>query len=297
MREFYARAGYRVASTECAHWYVPGQRVWKNFPCGRTILPAQHEARALSRERGMIGIEFYNAHGIGARSGYWVVRDKGYGLHSLQRQFRQRLARAHGHETVRVIGFDELHRLGVAANRDSLARLDYDDPHLSDPTQWRRLCDAGAHTEGAGVVASFGRDGLTGYLIHFVAERTSYGLISKSVAAARTAGSNHALYFGYTRAMIGRSDIDAVTLGVQALPPQDGVDRMKRHAGYVLEPFHVAVLLRPAADALLMSGATALTLEVAERLFGARPALRRTRALRALIGATREGYDARSAAR
>src|SRR3954447_12173874 len=89
MREFYERAGYRVTTTKAGHWYVPGSRGWKNFPCGQTIAPSADEVAALARRQGMLGVEFFNARGIGVQSGLWMLRDPSYGAHSLRRQFRQ----------------------------------------------------------------------------------------------------------------------------------------------------------------------------------------------------------------
>jgi hypothetical protein len=292
MREFLERAGYRTARTASADWYVPGDSVYKSFPYGRMVLPAPDETAALVRQRGIVGIEFLNGRGIGVASGFWVMRDPAYGLHSLQRQFRQRLTRVLAAETVRPIGFDELARLGMEASRQSLARLRYVDRHLADPTLWRKLCAAGESTPGAGAFASFGAQGLTSYLIYFVVDGTCYGLVTKSVDAARERGSNLALYYTYTREMIRRPGIGTVAFGAQAVPPLADLDRIKRHAGYALHPCAVAVVLRPAAHALVASPAGGLAMRVGTRLFGPRSYLARAQALRAMVRATDEGLRA-----
>jgi hypothetical protein len=289
MREFYERAGYRVATTAHADWYVPGNRIYRNFPCGRTVVPTPEEIAQLCRHKGILGVEFGNARGIGVGSGVWKARDPAYGLDSLQRQFRQQLQRAQEREHVREIGFDELARLASAANLESLARLGLADRRLAEPARWRRICQAGAATPGAGAFATFGPDGLTAYLIHFTVDDTCYGLISKSRDVARHSGANHLLYFTYTQAMLRRPGIAAVSLGVQSVPPLAGVDRMKRHAGYLLEPFALAVYLRPGARRLVTGAAGALALRVGERIFARSDAIRRARALRHMIQATADG--------
>jgi hypothetical protein len=286
MHEFFARAGFRTARTAGADWYVPGDSVYKSFPYGRPVLPAPDETASLVRQRGIVGIEFPNDRGIGVASGFWVVRDPDYGMPSLQRQFRQRLTRALSAETVRPVGFDELARLGMDANRQSLARLQYVDRHLADPGLWQQLCAAGERTPGAGAFASFGPQGLTSYLVYFIVDGTCYGLISKSVDAARERGSNLALYYTYTRDMIRRPGIEAVSIGAQAVPPLADLDRIKRHAGYALQPCAVAVILRPAAHALIASPAGGLAMRTCARLLGQRNFLVRAQALRALVRAT-----------
>jgi hypothetical protein len=172
--------------------------------------------------------------------------------------------------------------------------LKYSDPHLSDPQMWQRLCKAGEQTPGAGAFASFGPRGLTAYLIYFIVGDTCYGLISKSLDTARSSGSNNALYFTYTQAMIRHPGISAVAIGAQTVPPLTGLDRIKRHAGYELQPCDVAVYLRPAARVLIASAAGGLAMRLGARLLGSSAALDRAQALRAMVRATDEGARSRS---
>ncbi|HVN27190.1 MAG TPA: hypothetical protein VMT64_01820 [Candidatus Binataceae bacterium] len=288
LREFYRRAGYRVATTLNADWYVPGGRVYRSFPCGKLVAPTREEIDELSRQRGILGVEFHNAHRLGVASGIWTIRDRDYSPHSVTRQYRQQIHRAAAHEVVREIDFDELHRLGMRANHETLARQHHHDAHFSDPRKWRRLCEAGTGTPGAGVFASFDERELTGYLIYFIVDGTSHGLATKSLDAARHTGSNHLLYFEYAHTMIRREGIDAVEIGAQWVPPMAGVDRIKRHAGFQLEPYHVAVFLRPAARTMLLSACASLALRAGEHLLGATDGLGRAHALRRVALATDE---------
>ena len=286
LREFYQRAGYRVTSTRSADWYVPGGRIYRSFPCGTLVTPNENEIAELASQRGIFGIEFHNGNGIGVPSGIWMMRDRGYGPHSVTRQYRQQMTRALRREVVREIGFDELHRLGMRANIETLTRQNHGDVHFSDPAQWRQLCEAGASTPGAGVFAIFGPHALIAYLVYFIVDGISHGLMTKSLDEARQGGSNHALYFHYAYAMIRRPEIEAVEFGAQWVPAMESVDRIKRHAGYRLEPYHVAVFLRPAARTLLLSGAASLALKAAREIFGPSDGIDRAEALRHMAHAT-----------
>ena len=286
LREFYERAGFRIARSASADWYVPGKRVYRNFPAGHPVAPAADEIAELSHHSGIFGIEFVNASGVGVQTGLWALRDSSYDWHSLQRQFRQHAVRALSRERVQEIGFDDLFRLGRSANLDTLRRQKRQDRHFSDPVLWRQLCDAGKHTKGAGVFASMRPEGLSAYLVYFIVGDTCHGLFSKSRNQARNAGSNHALYFIYSRTMIRRSEISRITTGPQAIPPNTPVDRFKKHAGYHLEPYHFAVLLRPRVSTLLLSRPAGALIRAAERLFGSRQILRRAHALRYAVRAT-----------
>lgn len=215
LKEFYERAGFRVARTSSGNWYVPGKRVYRSIPDGGVVAPAAEEIAELSHHSSILGIEFVNGSRLGVQSGLWVVRDDSYDIHCLQRQFRQHVIRALARERVREIGSDELFRLGTSANLETLYRQNRQDRRFSDPVLWRRLCDAGRHTPGAGVFASIGDRELSAYLVYFTVGDTCHGLFSKSRSHARHAGFNHSLYFTYSKTMIRRPNLSAVTTGTQ----------------------------------------------------------------------------------
>ena len=280
LREFYRSAGFRVARTSSADYLVPGSHLYHGFPIGPRPLPAADEIAALCHHPRILGVEVINDRGIGVPSGLWAQRDPSYGTRSLQRQFRQHVDHAQATQTVREIGFDDLYRWGLAANRETLRRQQRDDLYFSGDRQWRQLCDAGRRSPGAGVFATFSADELTAYMVYFVVGDTCYGLFSKSLTEARKIGANHLLYFVYTQTMLRRPGITGVTAGLQTIPPLATVDRFKRHAGYSLEPHHTAVFLRPWFRALLQSRLTAAGLRASARLLGPKPGLTRLEAVR-----------------
>lgn len=286
MREFYERARFPVAATASAEWLVPGDRVWRSFPCGRTVAPGDDEIDELRRRPGIAAVEWFNDAGVGVETGIWVVRDPAYDEHRVRRTYRQRLHRALESETVEQIEFADLHRLGRRANEETLARQRKRNPHLTDPVLWRALCEAGRATPGAGALATLGPEGLTAYLLFFVLDGVAHGLISKSLDVARERGSNHLLYFTYARTLVRREGIRAVSIGARAVPPLEGVDRMKRHAGYELERSHLAVVLAPLAGALLGNRLAPLVLRAGQRVLGPGDPLDRAEALRAAAAAT-----------
>lgn len=278
---FYERAGFRVARTTGVNWYVPGGRVFRAIPVGRPVSPVPEELASVCRQHGILGAEFANLGGSGIPGGQFVLRDQAYGPRTLQRQFRQWVGRALSDQVVREIDFQELQRLGRAANQETLARQGRVDPHYTDPELWRQLCEAGQQVPGAGVFAAFAPDGLAAYLVYFLVKDTCYGLFSKSRDRARLLGTNHALYFTYAEAMIRRPGVVAVTAGPQGLPPIASLDRFKSHAGFQLEACPWAVTLRPAVRALILSPLAAAGLWAGESLLGHDACLERLRLIRA----------------
>ena len=280
LREFYRLAGFRVARTSTANYLVPASRLYHGFPIGPMPLPAPDEITALCHHKGILGVEVINDRGLGVPGGLWAQRDRSYGMRSLQRQFRQHVERASATQTAREIDFDDLNRLGLACNRETLRRQHREDPYFSNEKRWRRLCDAGRRSPGAGVFATFAGSELTAYMVYFIVDDTCYGLFSKSLTRARQAGANHLLYFQYTQTMIRRPGMTGVTAGLQTMPPMAAVDRFKRHAGYTLEPHHTAVFLRSWFRVLLQSALASVLLRSATRVLGSNDGIGRVQAVR-----------------
>jgi hypothetical protein len=284
LREFYRLAGFRVASTSTADYLVPGGPLYHGFPIAPPVPPPPEEIIALCHHRGILGVRVVNDRGVGVPGGLWAQRDRAYGMRSLQRQFRQHVEQAQATQTVREIDFDDLFRLGLESNRETLRRQHRDDVYFSSDQRWRQLCDAGRQSPGAGVFATFSAEELTSYMVYFIVGDTCYGLFSKSRTQTRKTGANHLLYFNYTQTMIRRPGIVAVTAGLQTIPPLETVDRFKRHAGYKLEPLHTAVFFRPwfqtllqtrlAGAALRLSGRFQARAEAAARMNAVREAAR-----------------------
>ena len=280
LREFYRLAGFRVAHTSTADYLVPANRMYHGFPIGPMPLPTPDEITTLCHHKGILGVEVINDRGVGVAGGLWAQRDRSYGMRSLQRQFRQHVEQAAATQSAREIDFDDLYRLGLECNRETLRRQSRDDLYFSNDQRWRQLCDAGRQSPGAGVFATFAADELTAYMVYFIVEDTCYGLFSKSLNRARKTGANHLLYFNYTQTMIRRPGMAGVTAGLQTMPPMTTVDRFKRHAGYTLEPHHTAVFLRPWFRGLLQSSLSSVALRVATRLLGPNDGISRVQAVR-----------------
>jgi len=233
--------------------------------------------QTLFHRRCLLGVRFPSLRKSGVESALFVVRDKNYDFHSLQRQFRQHVQKGLKHCEINEIDFDYLFRHGMPVNYDAMARRRQKLPHFVDLTQWRRFCDAGKRTPGAGVIGSFVRGELASYLIYFIADKICHGLHMISRTDAKSYRANHLLYYVYTKTMISRTEIEAVTTGLQSLSPVGQIDEFKRHAGYQKEPCYLSVALRRAAKLLLLNGAMGLALDIEERIVGPNGHLQRIR--------------------
>jgi hypothetical protein len=264
--QFYETAGYQVIRTKTGYWYSLSPYIYQSLPPNHLIDPSEEELEQLFRQSKLLGAQFPSFRNAGTETGFFVVRDKGYGLHFTQRQFRQHVQKGMRHCEVREIDFDDLYRHDMSVNQDAMARRKYKMPRFTDPKLWRRFCDAGKNTPGAGTKGSFIQGKLASYLMYFLADKTCHGLHMMSRADMRAYCPNHALYYEYTKELISREGVEAVTTGFQAVPPLGQVDQFKRHAGYQKEIFYISLVLRPAIESLLLNRMTDAVLSIAVRV-------------------------------
>jgi len=285
--QFYTAAGFDVVQSEGTTWYAQSRQIYRSLPVDRPIVPTRELADEVLRRSGAFGLEFTTDQGRGFPSGHFVQRDRGYGLHSLQRQFRQKVHRGLRCCEVRELDFDELHRLGREASLDSMARQKRRVPHLVDPVRWRRFCDAGRESPAAGVFGSFVDGTLAAWLVYLVQEGTCYGLLTMSTNELRDRGANNVLLYVFSSEMIRREAIHATSLGIQSHPPAPRRDAFKRHLGYVAEPCELGMAFRPwVSRALLLGRSSEIALDLAARLSARRFDPGRVRAVLATARAT-----------
>jgi len=287
LAQFYQAAGYTVVHSASGSWFNASEQIYHSLPLSLLIEPDKEELRELLLQHHILGVQFANKRGVGLRCLAFMVRDKGFGEASLRRTFRQNLHKAQGCCDVREVDFEELERRGMRVNIDVMARRPYHDPRFIEPALWHRFCHAGQFSPGAGVLGGFVGGELAAYFLYFVEDGTSYGIHLMSRHDLRRHRPNHVLYFEFTRRMIAREDVVAVSTGLQSIPPAFAMDRFKRHAGYVAEPCHLAVALHPLASALLLNPVASRLIDVAGQWFPAEPRLRRVRAVVDVARATR----------
>lgn len=287
--QFYEACGYTILRTASSYWYNASNQIYQSIPPGVAIDPAGEELQTLFHRRTLLGVRFPSLSQSGVASGLFVVRDKQYDFHSLQRQFRQHVQKGFEYGEINEIDFDYLFRHGMPVNQEAIARRGQKLSHFVALTPWRRFCEAGKRTPGTGVIGSFVRGELVSYLVYFIADKICHGLYMMSRTAARSYRANHLLYYVYTKTMIARTDIEVVTTGLQSPPALVQVDEFKRHAGYHKEPRSLCVAFRPAAQLLLLNRATGFALDLGERIVGANGSLQKLHRLLQMAKATQLG--------
>lgn len=181
----------------------------------------------------------------GLTSNAFILRDKNYGPHSLQRQFRQQVKKAVQHCGVEPIAWPSLSRSGLAVNRALLARGRGRRSRLAAESDWRTFCEAAQATPGMEAWGVFGAGELLAYIVVMQWNGFCHGLHMHWGGTRPQWHPTHLLYFEAARALIARPEVTAFATGRQTLPANPGLDRFKIHAGFAPEKIHLAVVSHP----------------------------------------------------
>lgn len=279
---FYRALGRKVELLEGGLWVAETALSVMGVPGAIALRPRLKEVESLLLRMRRIAAVFSVEPGTGVEMGAFVLRDRSYGLHSLQRQFRQQTRAALGVCEVRPVEWSELARKGLPAYRDSQLRRGAAPGVGSDEGRWAAFCEAAGKVEGMEVSGCFTRDGdLASYMVTWTHGRVCHGLQLHWADAFKELRPNHALYFETARERMGRSGIDAFSVGRQTIPAMAAVDRFKEHAGFQREPSTVAVVLHPWARWALVNPATLAILRAGRRSWGGLGHLRHLEVLEA----------------
>jgi hypothetical protein len=190
--------------------------------------------------------------GQGKASHSYFVRDRDYDFKNLQPRIRSKTRRGLENCQVRPMSFDELQRLGMPLNLDTLARQRRDDPIFSDPDRWARFCQAGEQVEGAQAWGAFVSGELATYATLFQVGGVMSIVYQNSRTSLMKLHSNPALTFTVTQTMMRTPGVEAVCYGPKWLTTTKGLTEYKRHMGFDEEPVVFVVHLRPVVKRILL---------------------------------------------
>ena len=258
--ELFKAQGHKTYSAMGVLWIDAGRLSLISFPSATTVAATTEEVDDLLRKARRMMAIFPTSTATGVQSGAFWVRDRDYGLHSLQRQFRQHVQRAARDCCVRPLDWDTLRAKGRGCHSDSLQRRGATLSHAGSQAGWNGFCDVGASIAGLEAWGCFHGEDLLAYLIVHSGDGVCEALIMHRSAAAVPFRATHLLFYEFTRTMMQRPEITAVTLGREWFPPNPSLSQFKRHAGYRIEKMQLAVALDPAVQLFLGNVVTRKTL-------------------------------------
>ena len=244
--ELFEAQGQKTYSAMGALWIDAGRLSLISIPSTATIAATREEVDDLLRKSGRVMAIFPTSFATGIQSGAFWVRDRDYGPHSLQRQFRQHVQRAAKDCAVRALDWDTLRLKGRNCHVNSLQRRGATASPAASQAGWDRFCEVGASISGLEPWGCFYGEELLAYLIAHSGGGVCEAFILHRSEAALPFRAVHLLFYEFTRAMIQRPGITAVTMGREWFPTYPSLSQLKKHAGYDTEEIQLAVVLNPA---------------------------------------------------
>ena len=244
--ELFEAQGHRTYSAMGVLWIEAGRLSVISVPSTAPVNTTKEEMDRLLRKSRRVMAIFPTSCATGIKSGTFWVRDHAYGLHSLQRQFRQHVQRAAKDCAVRALDWDTLRSKGLNCYANSLQRCGAAASPAASQAGWDRFCEVGASISGLEPWGCFYGGELLAYLIAHSGGGVCEAFILHRSEAALTFRAVHLLFYEFTRAMIQRPGITAVTVGREWFPPHPSLSQLKKHAGYDTEEIQLAVVLNPA---------------------------------------------------
>lgn len=249
--ELFEAQGYRTHHAMGVPWIEAGRLSIISVPSTAPVNATKEETDRLLRKSRRLTAIFPISFATGIKSGTFWVRDREYGPHSLQRQFRQHVQRAAKDCSVRALDWDTLRSKGRNCHAMSLRRRGAAASPAASQAGWERFCEVGASISGLEPWGCFHGGDLLAYLIAYSGGGVCEAFNLHRSEAALSFRAVHLLFYEFTAAMIRRPEISAVTMGREWFPPRSSLSQFKKHAGYHTEEIRLAVVLHPAVRLVL----------------------------------------------
>lgn len=267
---FFRAMGHRTWSRLGSLWIDAGRFSLVTIPCNVVVTASRADVSGLLRDTGRLVAIAVVAEATGVAGGDYWVRDRAYSLRSLQRQFRQQILRRRHRLQVRPVPWGELRGSGLRVNLDTMERRGLRMQRCTTARGWSEVCEVAATIPGLEATGCFVDGILAAFLVSWIADGNCWGLIMHRDGRFRATGAANAMAFEFTRTMLARPGVAAVTLGRGWFPAEPTIDRFKRHAGYVEEPKPLAVVLHPRWERLLRSPLTHASIRAADAVTAGR---------------------------
>ena len=251
---FCAAIGYKVLETPHSVWIGRSYGFFNRMPLYVTTPPQEEELAFLFRQQRILGINYATETGCkGKLSHNYFVRDHNYSVKNLNKNCQRNVLKGLNSCQVRPMSFDELYRLGMPLNLDTLSRHGRADKLFSNVDHWKRLCRAGEELEQVEAWGAFAQGELGSYIITTQQGPVVSVLYSHSRTRLLASHTSPALYFFMIQTLMQRPGIEAVYNGAEWLTTSRGLDRFKQGMGFIAEPVVFVTRLRPLVNQVLLN--------------------------------------------
>ncbi len=245
--------GRKVFEACGCFWQSVGHGMFISLPPQLILDLSTAQTARLLRDAGIRGVRFPSTTRAGLPGGLYVFRGPSYGIENLHRNFRQKVRHGLDRCEVRKLNPDELIRLGLPLNLQTMRRQGRFDPEFADPRQWTRLVEAVFAVPAMSAFGAFSGTQLAAYNITCLEDGCFHIVHQMSAASDLDSCPNHVLDFIVTRDAVADPAVQFVTMGWSSLIPMPGLHAYKTRMGYDCEPHHCVIQFHPRLAPLFTS--------------------------------------------
>lgn len=261
---FWELRGRRVVHEDGVAWGEYKGPFFTSLPFQVQLDMERPEIDRLMRKHSLRGIRYPSANQPGIESGLYVCSPAGYGMQSVNRKLRVHITAGLEACEIRDIDPQELERVGMELNRDTLARQKRADQTFLDEGKFRAFVRAVGACPGMRIHGAYAGRRLASYLISCRDGEWLHLMYKMSRADCLESHPNHALDFAIVRD--AEPGVKWIANGFTAVGGHDGLDRYKRYMGYEVKKHNVCIHLHPAIAPLAVNRAAVAVVKQAARM-------------------------------
>jgi hypothetical protein len=265
LARFLELRGWKVVQAAGAFWQEFRERSYMSFPHQVVLSPDPAELDAMLRSSKALCVRYASAQPHGLAGGLFVVRDKNYGLASVQARARSKVRRGLERCEIRPVDLDILQREGLQLNLDTMARQERSEAEFGEAKRWTRLIEAIRQSPTISVTGAFVDGRLSAYAIVHREDRWVHLLYQMSRTADLQHYPNYALHYHVSRE-IADADVEAMCSGPLSLMEGGGLRDFKLRMGMEVLPQTFAFRFHPAISRMAASGVAGTVAEGLRRL-------------------------------
>ena len=246
LARFMELRGWKVVQGAGSFWQEFRERSYIGFPLHAAIDPDPDELDSLLRRTRALCVRYVSAQAHGFPGGLYVVRDKHFGVASVQQKGRAKLRRGLERCEIRPVDLDILRAEGLWLNLETMARQKRYEAEFGDAKRWKRFLDAVRLSPNVAAIGAFIDGRLSSYAILHREDGWLYLLYQMSLTSGLRHGANVALHYEVCR-MIADPGVKAVCSGPTSLA-EGRLHDFKLRMGMTVLPQTFAFRFHPAVS-------------------------------------------------
>jgi len=266
LARFLELRGHRVFEALGTFWSHYRGPFFCSLPYQREIDPDPAEIREMMRKHRVWCLRHRSRNRTGVPSGLYVCRPREYCVERLSRQYRRHVSRGLEMCDIREVDPAELLVEGWQLNLETMARQRRYDPEFGDPAGWKRFVQAIRQSPGVGVTGAYLSGRLSAYIVTCREDAWLHMLYKMARTLDRSYPVSHALDHWLMMKAAKDPGIEFFENSFLSVLPNDGLDAYKRHMGFTVLPFDLAVRFHPLLSPLAANRLTVAAAKTAWRL-------------------------------